>query len=75
MALLASVRKTLAGAAAGAQFAFLALIYVIIVVPYGALYRMLEPAIVRHFFSAKARGSYFIPAAKRYAPADFETTW
>jgi len=53
----------------------LGLIFLVIVVPYGYLYRRLEKKLVAHFFGFKDRRSFFVEERKRYRPADFEKSW
>lgn len=73
-----SLRKTLSSIVRTVgetiQFFLLAIVYIVFMVPYGFLYRLLEPRLTRHFFMPRS-GSYFIASPKRYVPKDFETTW
>ena len=53
----------------------LGVIFFVIVVPYGYLYRRLEKKLAAHFFDSKDRQSFFVEERKRYRPADFEKSW
>lgn len=53
----------------------LGVIFFVIVVPYGYLYRRLEKKLVAHFFDPKDRQSFFVEERKRYRPTDFEKSW
>ena len=50
----------------------LGLIFFVIVVPYGYLYRRLEKKLAAHFFDSEDRQSFYTDERKRYRPADFE---
>ena len=53
----------------------LGMIFFLIVVPYGYLYRRLEKKLVVHFFESKDRQSFFVEERKRFLPTDFEKSW
>lgn len=53
----------------------LGLIFVVIIIPYGILYRTAEKALVKRFFNSDGQETFFTGKKREYKPETFEKTW
>ncbi len=53
----------------------LGLIFVVIITPYGFLYRHVEKGLRKHFFHPADEITFFIEKKRGYEPESFEKTW
>lgn len=53
----------------------LGLIFVVVIVPYGLLYRSAEKGLRKRFFDASGENTFFTKKKRGYEPESFEKTW
>ncbi len=53
----------------------LGLIFVVIITPYGFLYRSVEKGLRKRFFDASGENTFFTVKKRGYEPESFEKTW
>lgn len=53
----------------------LGLIFVVIIIPYGFLYRSVEKGLRKRFFDASSESTFFTEKKRGYEPETFEKTW
>lgn len=53
----------------------LSVIFFVVIIPYGFLYRSVEKALRKHFFNPANESTFFTRKKRTYEPESFEKTW